>query len=146
MESLSQEKFKALYEALPPDLKEVLNSSDINDGIAKICDEYGFADKFSEMQGNVALVIMGALSLEDFKNYLGIVTQQGSVAVYNKIYALVFGGIERYLIFENGQTFFGSEEAPIPKNNPAQPLKTSSAPPRPEINNTSGDPYREKPE
>lgn len=134
-----------MYKSLPPDLKQILNSSDINDGIAKVCEDYGFPDKLPEIQKNISLVLMGALSLEDFKNYLNLLAQQGSIAAYNKLYALTFGQVEQYLIFENGQTFFGSVPAPSPKDNPAEPLRTSSAPPAP-ANNEGPDPYREKPE
>lgn len=138
--------FENMYKALPSDLKEILNSSEVNDTIISVCEGYGFAEKFSEVQKNVGLVLAGALSIEDFKNYIQMLSEQGGAAAYNKIYVVAFAPVERYLILENGQTFFGSVPAPLPKNTPNEPLKTSTAPPRPDMGASGADPYREKPE
>lgn len=71
MPNYPQEKLWALYEKLPPRLKEAIFSQETAEIISKVCDYYGIEkEKISEIAKNVGYVFLGILPPEKLENVL----------------------------------------------------------------------------
>lgn len=150
MNSFTPEQIDTAYQNLDPELKAAMNSVEQSEKLQDVCELYNLSSKFSSIQKTVALVILGLLSLDDFKNYINLIVGDGNPKVYNDIFNAAFGQIKKFVdptAYQEDlrQKAQATEEAA--RSAPQAPPKEIPLPPKEVVKRSKGqDPYREAPE
>ena len=141
-----REKIRSLFQQLPQEVKDVLNSDKEVKDVEDICERYKITDKFLEIQKMILYVALGLKNMDEFKGYIKekIAQRQEDVdKIYREIFRFVFFPIKD-LIGVTYKTAQEEKEIEGKINNTFTKTKTTE----PQTNNTEKKPivkdkYRE---
>ena len=88
-----REKIISLEKQLPQEVRDVLTSNKEVDDVENICERYGVANKFLEIQKMILYVALGLRSMNDFKKYIETSVaknKEDAGKIYREIFRFVF--------------------------------------------------------
>ena len=118
MAKIDLQTYKKLYPTLPEEIRKILDDPKFGEDLFEFCKKEGIEDEAEEVLENLLLVLLGLLSIEDFKKELEKILLPEKVKV-------VFQFIFRTVFYQNLPIFekFYQEKEKISQTDKKEELK-----------------------